>query len=342
TLTATDCLVQESREVGVYASASLATLEGVQIVDTRPTSAGQFGRGVAMEDHSTLVVTDCLVSGSHDSGLVASESDVTLESVQVVDTRRNVVGTAAFGLIAQMGASAVATDLTVDNTDGPSLYATAEAFLGCTDCTLTDNTFAGAAVQGGGALVLESTLIENTSPESNTGGGVGVFVDDRKSETYGPPSLTLLNSTVRDNAMGAIYIKGMGSIQLTGNELSGGEGYTVNPGIWSHGDAVFVTAGEEVTTAWDETELVGLLLQGNSLTESSGAGVFLDGAGATLSGNTYEDNTTDVVRQVCDDIDAPQGLDDEPTSSTLLCPDYDYRTRDLDLEAYLLETEVEL
>jgi hypothetical protein len=69
--------------------------------------------------------------------------------------------------------------------------------------------------------------------------------------------------------------------------------------------------------------------------------VFLDGAGATLSGNTYQDNTTDLVRQACGEADAPEGLDDESLSTTELCPDYDYLTQELELTVYLIEAEAE-
>ena len=86
----------------------------------------------------------------------------------------------------------------------------------------------------------------------------------------------------------------------------------------------------------------GLLLQDNTLTDSTGAGVCLDGVSATLSGNTYEGNTTDLVRQACGEAEAPEGLDDEPISTTELCPDYDYLTQALELTVYLDEAAVEL
>ena len=95
--------------------------------------------------------------------------------------------------------------------------------------------------------------------------------------------------------------------------------------------------GEQVPVAWDEEEQVGLLLQDNSFTD--GAGIFLDGVTATLSGNTYEGNDTDLVRQGCDLSDSPEGLDDEALTSTEQCPDYDYLAQDPTYSYYLSEPE---
>ena len=86
---------------------------------------------------------------------------------------------------------------------------------------------------------------------------------------------------------------------------------------------------------------IGLLLEGNNFSDSSGSGVFLDGVGATLSDNSYQDNPIDLVRQACGEADAPEGLDDEPLVTTELCPDYDYLTQDISITPYLTESEAE-
>jgi parallel beta-helix repeat protein len=97
-----------------------------------------------------------------------------------------------------------------------------------------------------------------------------------------------------------------------------------------------------VSTAWDEDEKMGLLLEGNTFSDSTGAGVFLDGASATLTGNTYVGNTVDLVRQACGETEAPEGLDGEPISTTELCPNYDYLTQEVLLVSpYLEEAEAE-
>jgi hypothetical protein len=252
-----------------------------------------------------------------------------------------VVSAIASGLVSQNSTTVVATDLTIRDTNGPGLYLACEGLLTCTDCTLTDNAFAGAVVQAGGELVLDGALIEGTISDASTGAGLGVFAADDAQSRYGSSSLTLQDSTIRDNEMGAVYIRGGGTYQLVGNDLSGGSGLTMAPGRWVHGDAVFVTAGEEVPTTWDMESLTGVLMESNTFSDSAGAGVFLDGASATLSGNTYDGTTTDLVRQACAETDAPEGLDGEGLTTTELCPEYDYLTQDIIVTPYLNEAEAE-
>ncbi|MDP6935028.1 MAG: right-handed parallel beta-helix repeat-containing protein, partial [Myxococcota bacterium] len=341
-LMATDCLVQGNHDFGVSVRGSTVTLQGVKILDTATSSYLDTGRGIQIGEGSTLEASNCLVQGNHDAGvLVTDDSTATFSDVEILDTVRSTVGTMAKGLVAQLSANVQATNLTVQDTDGSGLNVLLNSMLTCAGCTLVDNSFAGAVIQAGGELVIHDSLIEGTISDINTGAGLGVFVYDRGQTQAYPLALTLENSTIRDNEMGAVYIKGAGSYELTGNHLSGGNGLEVNPGLWAHGDAVFVTAGEQVPMTWDEEEQVGLLLEDNTFSDSAGAGVFLDGASATLADNTYEGNTIDLVRQACGQADAPEGLDEEPISTTELCPDYDYLTQDLELHTYLEDTEAE-
>ncbi|MDP6931871.1 MAG: right-handed parallel beta-helix repeat-containing protein [Myxococcota bacterium] len=221
---------------------------------------------------------------------------------------------------------------------GPGLYVGGDASLTCTGCTLSANEFSGAAIQAGGALTLRESLVEGSLDDANMGGGVGVFVSDHGVQFgYEPPSLVLQETTILDNTMGALYLEGAGNFQVTDNELSGGSGISAHPGTWPHGDSVFVIAGQDASTAWDEDGQVGLLIRDNVLSDSAGAGIFLDGATATLSGNTYRDNDVDLVWQACADLSAPEGLDEEALESSELCPRYDYYTTQLNPRTYLDE-----
>ncbi|MDP6934885.1 MAG: right-handed parallel beta-helix repeat-containing protein, partial [Myxococcota bacterium] len=330
-------VIEGNRGLGVYVGASTVTMEGVQVLDTRPDEDHEYGYGIQVSDQSSLTLTDCLLQDNHLIGLGVKDSSVSLDGVQILGTTRGIGASAGFGLISQESAQVIATDLQVQGTDGPGIYAVLGGRVECTDCTLSDNAFAGAAAQTGGALVVQGSLVEGTTAEANNGGGVGVFVDDRYQDWGGSPSLTLTDSTVQDNEMAAIYLRGAGAYQLTGNELTGGPGLGTDRPAWTHGDAVFVTTGDTNPTSWDEEEQLGVLLQDNAFTGSAGAGVFLDGAGATLTGNTYEGNTTDLVWQACDGVDSPEGLDTEALATTELCPDHDHHAQTLELDVQLLE-----
>ena len=76
--------------------------------------------------------------------------------------------------------------------------------------------------------------------------------------------------------------------------------------------------------AWDGS--TGLLMENNELLDGLGAGLFLDNASATLSGNSYSDNAVDLVTQGADCETPPDGYEDEALSSAEFCPEYDYAT----------------
>ena len=104
---------------------------------------------------------------------------------------------------------------------------------------------------------------------------------------------------------------------------------------------MLVASGEGAVTAWSEEEQLGLLLQDNLLIDSAGAGLFLDQSSATLSGNTYENNGMDLIRQGCGQTDSPEGLEDEPLDTLSECGDYDLRLRELSYQVYLSEPGID-
>ncbi|MDP6932923.1 MAG: right-handed parallel beta-helix repeat-containing protein [Myxococcota bacterium] len=88
-LDATDCLVQGNHEAGVTVGGSAVTLTRLQVLDTQPNADDGFGRGLNVAEGSTVEATDCLVQGNHEVGLVISDSTVTLERIEVLDTLPN-------------------------------------------------------------------------------------------------------------------------------------------------------------------------------------------------------------------------------------------------------------
>jgi hypothetical protein len=135
-----------------------------------------------------------------------------------------------------------------------------------------------------------------------------------------------------------VWLRNPGTYILEDNDLSGGEGQAPHDWIQLHGDAVYATGG---VAAWDEDTQTGLLVQGNTLRDSAGAGVFLDGSVATLADNTWTSNTIDLVQQRCESTVA---LTDEavvgvPTLE--LCPAQNHAVAELDYALILVEAALD-
>ena len=331
-LDAEDCDVGGNIGAGVQAfgSGSSVTLRGTTIADTRPQENGNGGYGIYVYDGASLDAEVCEVSGNTAAGVLAAHSGtvITLRETRIASTMRREVYTVGTGVTAQASASVMATDIEVSSNEGPGLYVISEdSQLTCSGCTLRDNQYAGVVVVEGASLQLDESLIERTSEQENLGGGVGIFV----SPWYGsPPSMSITSTTIQDNPITGVWLSGEGSYSLSGNTIHGGEGWT-REGLTKCGDAVYARDG---TMAWDGSS--GLLLENNELLDGRGAGVFLDDAKVTLSGNNYTDNAVDLVVQGGDCETPPDGYDGEAFSSDVeLCPAYDYATCGDEFALYL-------
>ena len=99
-----------------------------------------------------------------------------------------------------------------------------------------------------------------------------------------------------------------------------------------HGDAIVATGG---VTAWDGAS--GLLLEDSEIRDSVRAGVLIDGSSALLTGNSFTDNTVDVIWQDCDGVDEPFGLGQVPVVDH--CPLYNHHIVPLEFSLYLEDGE---
>ncbi|MDP6933297.1 MAG: right-handed parallel beta-helix repeat-containing protein, partial [Myxococcota bacterium] len=311
-LSALGCTFQGNRGQGVLLDTTTASLENCEISDTELDGIN-FGRGLQVL-YTDVELADCNVQGNRGAGVLAHDSTMRLQDCAVTDTLRDVELSLAAGLLSQVGSVIEGTNLDIQGTQGPALWSNDGGFLSCTDCIAKDNQFAAAVSTGGGALQLRDTVLESTAAEPNNGGGFGVYVYDSLAATeYGNAAISIQDCTIRDNDLGSIYLRGPGRFEISGNDLEGTDtGKAVNNGsIWNHGDGVFAQAGATgVVSEWDEETQTGLLLTNNSFTSHGGAAVFLDGAGATLSENQYQDNAYDLVQQLCANQDTPVGHED--------------------------------
>jgi len=331
-LVAEGCAVRRNTCAGMLAinSGTTVTLQETTIEETQPAEYGEGGYGIQASNGASLLAEACTVTGNTSTGVLVVDSgtSVNLKDTRIAATMRGEIATVGTGVTVGYSASVVATAVEMISNEGPGIYAAGEdALLNCSDCLVQDNQFAGAVVVGGASLQFADSLIEGTTEQENLGGGVGIFADPWLA---GPPTLSVTDSTIQDNAIAGVWLSGEGSYSLSGNTIHGGEGWT-RESLTKCGDAVFARDG---VTTWDGSS--GLLLENNELLNGTGAGLFLDDATATLSGNSYSDNAVDIVTQGGDCETPPDGYEGEAFSSDAeLCPAYDYATCGDEFRLYL-------
>jgi len=324
---AKSCVLSENTRYAAasWGEGSSLTMEDCELSGTLSSAHDDSlssGWGVLAMSGSALVLTDCELE---DNPMIAVMVDgwgttARLDGVTIASTRHaGDFYTVAAGVVSQNEATLTASNLQVSSTEGPALYVVGdETHATCSGCRFQDNQFAGAIVVDNATLDIADSLVENTSAQENIGGGVGIYADPLISGS--PPALSVSTTTIRGNAVAGVWLTGQGSYSFSGNTIHGGEGWS-RESLTKCGDAFYARDG---VTAWDGS--AGLLLEDNELKDSQGAGLFLDNATATLSGNSYADNAVDLVTQGADCGSAPDGFDDEALGSAELCPMYDYAT----------------
>ncbi len=326
TLTAEGCELAGNTGVGVgiIDAGTVVSLVDTVVRDTQPHAGGESGYGIQVESGAMLTVEGCELAGNVVVGLLAYDPGTQVElrdsSIRTTSTGSSTTrGTTACGLVAQEGASVVASGLRAQDNEGPGLYSVNEGTtLSCTDCSLLGNAFAGAVVIHGGDMEIHSSTISGTGEGADLGGGVGIYAAEQWN--LGPPSLVVTDTVVTDHQVAGTWFAGEGSYQLTGNSISGGSG--VPHGATTRcGDGVYAAG----TTAWDGGS--GLALEGNAFTENAGAGLFLDAAAASLDGNTWAHNAPDLLVQG-ETCQAPcEDWSEAPSSE--ICPTWERPTCEL-------------
>jgi hypothetical protein len=337
-LYAIDCTLTDNSSASVLAmdEGTSVTLEGCTILDTKPKWGGEIGVGVHAKEQALVTFRDCALSGHTTLGAVAVDEGTTLELVntRIEDTYAGGRYTAGVGASAQQGGTLIGSALSITGNDGPGLLVTTMGHASCIDCDLSDNAFAGAALLTAASLSLEGGVLHRNGPQENMGGGIGVYAETLH-DAY-PSDLLLEGTDIQDNPIAGVWLLGDGTYDLVDNDIAGGEGWE-RGGYRKCGDAIYASRGVE---PWSEDR--GLRLQGNQLHDSVGAGLFLNDASATLEGNSWMDNATDLITQGPTCGTSPPGLASEPLNSAELCPTpYDHGTCDDEFELVLELAELE-
>ncbi len=280
------------------------------------TSVGAFSG-------DNLCVRDIYGSGvsTYSEGAQAS-----LTSSFIADTRA--ADTDGYGLLVRDGAALEGTDLQISGAEGNGVLcegsgSTADldsveitdtigvamtiadgSVLQCSRCDLQGSSYAGLALDGA-EVTFQAGSILDVGADDALGGGFGVLASSQTSAS----TLSLRSSSIEGTELSAVHVLGGGSFELERNELTGGTGLEAD-GSCAFG--VYATG----TTAED------LRLSLNIIRDAAAVGMLLDGASASLVGNTWVDNAVDLVVQG-DDCDVlPEGY--EEAGSYESCPEPEY------------------
>lgn len=182
TLTASGSTVERNTMAGLYASGAGTRVELVdtEILDTSAAPAGEWGRGIEVDDGATLTANHCIVQGNHSSGVYAGGAGTTIElmDTQVLGTVALPDGTRGNGIEVEEGASLTATSCTIQGSAGGGVFG---KFLGTTialvDTAVLDCADDGLAAQDGASVTANGCTIQRTSDVGLYASGAGTTID---------------------------------------------------------------------------------------------------------------------------------------------------------------------
>ncbi len=324
TMAAYGCSVLDNTAIGIVAAqaGTSVVLQDTEILHTQPNAGGDFGYGIQVSEAAALGALSCRLDGNTGGGVVALHPGTTvrLEDTSISNTLLGPgeQGAAAPGAAAMLGASLEASGISITSSEGPGLHAAADgALLLCEGCSIQGAQFAGAVVLYDASMVITASTIEDISPSANLGGGVGVYADHWG---VGSPALSVSDTIIQDSPIAGILLMGEGSYQVSGSTIHGGLGEPFGDSRRC-GDAIHASG---VRGSGDGS--FGLYLADNAIQGGLTAGLLLEDATATLSGNSWSDNAVDLVSQGVDCATPPAGYDSEPLGTSELCPTWDYPT----------------
>ena len=227
---ATSCVLQGNTEAGVLASGTgtQVTLADLKIQDTQAVADGDRGFGIAVQNGAHLDATSCVLERNSAAGVFAGleGTTVTLEGIEIRDTRPRSNGLGGMGIYALDGAR-----------------------LKATSCVLVGNTKVGVlADKPGSEIVLLGVEVHDTLPSDDGKFGRGINVQ-------GGSRLDATSCVVDGNSGAGIFASGEGTevalsdVEVRGTKAlagGGGRGVSVQGGARFDMTSCTVTGNTEI------------------------------------------------------------------------------------------------
>ncbi|MDP6934306.1 MAG: right-handed parallel beta-helix repeat-containing protein, partial [Myxococcota bacterium] len=182
-LVMSDCSLVENQEYGIYLVESVAGLDGVWVEDTAPTEEDEGGVGIYMLD-STVTLEHSTLIGNTTSGLWSGSSELTLDTVEVLDTYSDPSGDMGYGMDLAFQSTVTATDCLVRASRGCGiLVRQSELHLERSEVVqIRRGTLATLAL---GVVAQQESTVTATDLVSQANEGMGVYVMDSSMECDG-------------------------------------------------------------------------------------------------------------------------------------------------------------
>jgi hypothetical protein len=237
-------------EVGVSVSGkgTMVTLDGCDVVDTRPNGQGQFGAGLGVQQQGSLKVTQSAIVKAVYYGAFVSDTGTVgeLDQSLVSDITEDSVDHLGRGFDVQGGGKGVLQSSTVANTATESLLV--DSTDGAADLDATQVLVLGghpsAYVRLGGSMALTRSALVG-------GLDVGLYLTADGSSTGVHSQATVTDSVIRDvqllsgtNGMGVVS---GGVVSLSGVTIRNVFGASVLAGNNGGPDGGLTTSGSKVT-----------------------------------------------------------------------------------------------
>lgn len=326
--TLSDVSVEHTLEFGIAVSQGSFSVDGLDVRDVVKRPGEEASTGVELGVGSVFDATDITLEHNDGLGLtMLPTATATIESLDVSTTWRTADFAVAVGVYLDEASLEVAR-LWVHDTSGPGIVLAEGATLRCETCRIEDNSFAGAVVLRGSSLSLgPDSTVTGTGVDQAMGGGVGILTRGTEDQ---PTLLDLVGVSLASNSRAGLYLDGPGTYDLVDSQFEGGIA-DATP-AWPSRNAILAVDG---VTPW--TGESGLRLRGCLLHDAAEGALVLSASSATLDGNTWDENSPDVVQQGCaSDTAHPEGLDE--VSAAEICAAGD---RPVDaMEWYLIGNDV--
>lgn len=297
--------------MGIHAvgEGTMIDLQDVAIREVGSLPDGSLGRGIDSCFGADVAATRLEIQGVSDFAVGATEEGTSVSAGELrISGVAGTPGTSSgFGMAAQYHGTIDIGLLTVEDSEGPGIYATSDAVMEVGEADLSGCGFA-AAVLFDARLALHGGTVTGSAVHAGEGGGVGVFA----WSAGGPPDLLVEDVAFSDLAGPALYLRGPGRFEMSGCEVREAGTWPWLPG------GVLATEGVEAWHRVGQTEyFTGLLVEGNEFEDLPGDAVLLDGSGATLApgpqtgmANSFSNlDGEQLVWQRCGDRPAPEILD---------------------------------